>query len=201
MRLLVLLAFVTAQILAPSGLSRGVAQNQSPTLTETVEWLKAKADAVTAIERPSARITVLQDSPRSWELIYSGGCTLVWKNITPDPKSYPQMSVSFSLTDLNPEKVKHYERNADIMDAGSIDLYATAGKKIFRWQITTQNRTYDSGGIFSGPRMKLKTETTNPVANRLQLSIRNSDMTRRMAKAFQHAITLCGGKVDPKEPF
>jgi len=198
MRSLLSITLLTAQFIAASLLS---VQSQSPTLAETVEWLKEKADSVKSIDEPQQPVLVVGEGTAHWELIYSGGCTLTWKNVTSDSKSYPQMSVSFSLADLNPQKVTHTEMNRDIMDGGWLDLYATGGKNIFRWQITRQGRTYDPGNILSGPRTKTKITTTTPVDKHLRLAIRNSDLTRRIANAFQHAITLCGGKVDPKEPF
>lgn len=176
-----------------------VAHGQSPTLAETVDWLKGKADAVKSIDEPRQPMVLVGENAGHWELIYSGGCSLTLKNVP--LKTYPEISVSFSLADLNPQKVAHTEMNEDLMDGGWLDLYATGGKNIFRWQITRQDQTYDSGGVFSGPQMKTKMTTTTPVDKHLRLAIRNSDLTRRMASAFQHAIALCGGKPDPKEPF
>jgi hypothetical protein len=176
------------------------AQGSSASLRETLDWLQGKVDFVTAISEPNS-FNDFRDHPRHWELVQSGSCTLVWQSVASDPKSYPQISVSFSLADLNPQKVVFTDITGDVSTGARLDLYATGGRKIFQWQIIANESTLDRGGVFSSPHVKTKVVTTKPTTNELHLNINDVDIARRMAKAYQHAITVCGGKVDPREPF
>lgn len=124
---LLILSAVAAAVLTCA--SQSSAQNASPTLTETLDWLKQKADAIHSVERPG--IDVLNPTgPRNWEIIYSGRCNVLLKNVTSDAKSYPQMSISFSLSDLNPQSVTATMGEGVFGSQGSVNLYATAGRKI-----------------------------------------------------------------------
>jgi hypothetical protein len=167
------------------------AKAQSPSLAETVDWMKSKTDELGLIysearddENSMPRIT-------TWEAVGSSGCTLTLRNRNerqgPPPKRISSRdimanrmaaSVMFSFSDFNPQNVTE---NVDtgMLSTLNIRLNTTNKKKAVKWQISGKNYEYNS----------------------LIISFKDQAIAQRFTKAIKHAIELCGGKPDKREPF
>jgi hypothetical protein len=110
--------------------------------------------------------------------------------IPASPENFGATSVSFPFSDINPEnivviKAEHRNQGGILRRFGHADfdwwvkLYTTDKKKSVRWQNATRNEE----------------------SNGLGIAFRTEEMAQRFAKAVRHAVKLCGGKADKKEPF
>ena len=174
------------------------AQEQNPSLSETVNWLQGKTDYIYNVRDLTKMVLPKKREPSGWKLESSGRCALVLKNTTSNQKVDPQYSITFSLADFSPEKIEIIE---DTRGKGSwsINLYTKNKKRAVNWQVTSQYEGYDNGDIRKGPDTKTYTRTDS--SNNLSLVLDDKEMAQRIAKALDHAIKLCGGGKDQKEPF
>ena len=89
------------------------AQEQRPSLIDTVEWLKGKSGDVSKISagvpREAFKYADYMSKAEAWNLSNYNGCTLVWrskkKTVYQYGRNYDiEMTVTMSFADLNPDK-------------------------------------------------------------------------------------------------
>jgi hypothetical protein len=193
------------------------AQEQKPSLAETVNWLKEKSEYVSGISSDVTRETYkyagyMGDSD-TWELASSNGCSLVWKGKKKivyynDRYSEIEMTVTVSLADFNPEHVETGSggmRLAHSQTYQRIRLFTTDKKKLVKWQFFIKETISDNNSlkakITGNPSKKTEESTETFDANTFEIRVA-PQMGQRFLNAIQNAISKCGGKVDKfKEPF
>jgi hypothetical protein len=195
---------------------RVFAQRSNVTLSETVDWLQSKAHLITYVGANSLHETVEGNYNGKWEFVITKPCTIELRSegpqLAPQASSDKQKSknksrsdqgrprlksdsINFSgtitpplspsaitipLSSLNPQKVTTLSlREGFFPGGGSVQIVTTNGKEVIIW------RGAD------------KTISVNSIT----LGFKGDGMPARIAKALGHAISLCGGQVDKKEPF
>jgi hypothetical protein len=192
------------------------AQEQKPSLAETVEWLKGKSEYISGISSDVTRETFkyagYMRNADVWELASSHGCSLVWRSKKKPYYHYTrsseiEMSVTVSLADLNPDRIEMSSeglRFAHSQIFHRIRLFTTDRKKLVKWQFfikeTISDRNSLKAKITGNPSKKTKESTETFDANTFEIRV-GQQMGQRFLNAIQHAISQCGGKVDKKEPF
>lgn len=146
---------------------------QKPSLTETLDWIKGKLndEYPVALTLPSDGKVVVENL----ELVRFDGCQIIWRTGL-DGTVNTEWRVGLSA--LDPTKVK-------VREFGGI------------WRVYLY--TYNS-------RRRVRQNLIGKVGKVVPLGVRtdcffdfrSEEMAERVAKAFSHAIKLCGGR---KEPF
>lgn len=172
------------------------AQNDSPSLDETVQFLKDKAGLIYDIGGGR------KYDGRVWTLASPSKCTIVWKTEQSN-KGIPRKdvmrgkvrqaeilptSVTLSLSDINPQKIGYdrasiSEPNGNeirtLLEFYGVSLPVTDNRNLIKWR----------GG------------DGNLDSNLLLIKFKDRQMASRYGKALNHAVNLCGGRADKKEPF
>jgi hypothetical protein len=172
------------------------AQQPSPSLDETIQFLKDKAEFIYDLGQGNPY------SGRIWKLDSISKCTLVWTTEESN-KGIPRRdvirgkgkktetlptSVTLSLSDINPQKIGY--DSASIAGANGreirivsafygVYLSTTDSRKVIEWR-------GGDGDINSSS---------------IILKFKDRQMATRYGKALSHAVNLCGGRLDKKEPF
>jgi hypothetical protein len=191
------------------------AQQEKPSLAETVEWLKGKSEYVSGISsdvpRESYKYAGYMGDSDVWELASYNGCSLVWKGkkkiVYDNRYSEIEMTVTVSLADFNPDHIETGSGGIRLAHSQSfqrIRLFTTDRKKLVKWQFFIKETTSDYNGvkakITGNPSKKTKELTETFDANTFEIRV-TPQMGQRFLTAIQNAISQCGGKVDKKEPF
>ena len=192
------------------------AQEQKPSLAETVEWLKGKSEYVSGISSDVTRETYkyagYMGNADVWELASSHGCSLVWKskkkNVYYNNRFIEiEMTVTASFADFNPDRIEMESGGFRLSHSQiyqHIRLYTTDRKKLVKWQFFIKETISDNNSlkakITGNPSKKTKESTETFDANTFEIRV-TQQMGQRFLNAIQNAINQCGGKVDKKEPF
>jgi hypothetical protein len=201
------------------------AQTQNPSLIETIDWLRTKTEYIHSISSriPRGEDNVLfPDESTAWQINNPNGCTLAFSGRTDGSErkrpiirrpfmfrdtalqmdTYPQYSVTFSLADINPDNIELSVGDSSVRRSYPvIRLRTTDSRRVVNWIFVTKETAYDSGNILRGPRLQSRTKTRKLASDDLSITVSSQDMAQRMMRAFQHAISLCGGKRNSREPF
>ncbi|MDQ1611423.1 MAG: hypothetical protein QOG00_1354 [Pyrinomonadaceae bacterium] len=195
------------------------AQEGNVTLKETVDWLQSKAYLITSVGANSLRETIDVKGYSKWELVLTNPCTVELKSSRPqldettsqggsnkqksqdkskrdgdsrkvrshditrlgidiEPPNDPSV-ITIPLSSLNPKKTSIAVLNGDIFTGGSVAISTTDDKEVIIWR--GADKTFNAKSITIG--------------------FKQNGFTERVAKALGHAINLCGGRGDKKEPF
>lgn len=162
--------------------------------------------------RESYKYSGYMKQAQVWELADYNGCTLTWKskekNVYDGIRAYNlQITVTMSFADFNPAKIQT-ESIAGMLDPDQfygISLFTTDEKKLVRWQFFVKETTTDNNSlkamITGNPSKKTKESIETFDSSSFEITVDGEPMGQRFMKAIQNAVSLCGGKLDKKEPF
>lgn len=194
------------------------AQEQKPSLAVTVEWLKENSEYVSGISsdvpRQTYKYAEYMGNSDVWELASYNSCSLVWKGKKKiayynDRYSEIEMTVTVSLADFNPDRIKMddggiLQRLAHSQIFQSIKLFTTDRKKLVKWQFFIKETISDNNSlkakITGNPSKKTKESIESFDANTLEIRV-TPEKGQSFLNAIKNGISRCGGKVDKKEPF
>lgn len=154
-------------------------------LQETTDWLKDKVSKhAGAYLEHTNNDTITGKSRVLYEAINFDKCTLSMKRRQEVKGSAPlspddmEAEIMVNLNDLDPASVKVSPRD-----------------KFWRVELNT----YNEKQMIEMRAPAFKELVGDPLVkeNSMVIYFGNDEMAKRVARAFQHAITLCGGKVEP----
>jgi hypothetical protein len=151
-------------------------QVTGPSLTETLDWIKGQLEEYVYLEPEPSSELIMVFRPISF-----GQCTLSWKTELYAEDVYMIVSqYRVSLFDLNPSNVSVSQDSG----AWRVGLHTTSNKRLIRKSEAKSTR---------------RPKRLGPPYNVQECYIYAKDegIAHRLAKAFEHAITICGGKQDP----
>jgi len=193
-------AFVSLCLLLLLGSSLG--QSSDVSLKDTVDWLQTKAHLITYVSARSQRETVEATHRTNWDIHFKEPCMLEMSSNGPAPVAHSNKrptvssqdiripgtilppanpsSIFIPLSAINPQKVTMAIMKGPFNQGrGNVTLSATDEKDIIPW----------------------RGADTHVNVNSVTIGFDEDGLTERVAKALIHAVSLCGGKADKKEPF
>ena len=189
--------------------ARATAQENNATLKETVDWLQSKSYLITSVGASSLREALNGKYYAKWETALMNPCTIVLTSTSlqsqPDNKikEKPEKpgriigsndihpwgldvrapkdpsTITIPLSSLNPQKVGTTVLKGMLGSSGNVTIATTDNKEVIVWR--GADKTFN--------------------AKSLTIEFHENGMPERVSKALVHAINLCGGHVDKKEPF
>ena len=179
-------------------LSTGWGQSSNVSLQDTVDWLQTKSHLITYVGASTLRETVEAKRGSTWTVALKEPCILELsstgkqeesrsKTLKPRIVVNPEIqapenpsSIFIPLSSINPQRITTATMKGPIAGGhGNVQLVATDEKAMIPW------------------RGKDKTVHVKSVT----IGFDQEGMTQRVAKALTHAVNLCGGRTDKKEPF
>lgn len=185
-------------------LGSSFAQSNDVSLKETVDWLQSKSHFITYVGAKTQRETVEATYRTTWDIHFKEPCMLEMNSNgwTPPPATDlnkpPRVSskdilapgtvlppgnpssVFIPLSGINPQKVTTaVMRGPFNQGRGNVTLVATDGKETIPWRGADKHINVNS----------------------ITIGFDEDGLTERVAKALVHAVNLCGGNTDKKEPF
>jgi hypothetical protein len=179
----VTLAVFMLVLLCPS--VRTQEQESTATLKDTTDWIHGTmGSSGTVIVSSSPHETYQTDN------VDFSGCTLKYDtfNFNRDTESDQTVSYQLSLTDLDVLGIKigPVKHNPDPKASnGWVIMTLTTARN--EKKIKTSMRTFSNNNA-------KKDEFVN---NEAFFTVNSEETAKRLKRAFEHAIKLCGGKVDP----
>lgn len=178
-------------------------EESAVSLQETLEWLKGKIAANGSysyrgqqgvIRDAQGRLynTEIKNLFKSTEFVSFSGCTVVFKTRLCNKDAQPSNGSGTScalkigllytvpLNSLDPSSIGIEKQTFDI-DTWWITLHTTNDKPEIKMQLVDEN---------PGPQ-KIYGE------NKFIITLNNEEVAKRMVRALQHAVKMCGGKAEP----
>jgi hypothetical protein len=154
-------------------------QESSASLKETMDWITSTLQANGYInDKKKVETSVLIS-------VSSSGCTLKYDQNIVNNQLAKSYKYEFSLSDLDPVGIEIQENSTDSPEWASVTLHTSKNaSKVNVVRIDDMDHKND------------KSFTATIAILRISL-IRDKTMAKRLKRAFEHAIKLCGGKVDP----
>jgi hypothetical protein len=178
-------------------------------MKETVDWLQSKAHLITYVGANSLKEVIHGQRNSKWEVALTNPCTLELRSTSQlggsrsqaggnknkshdkskrdgvtrwafevDPPQDPTV-VTIPLSSLNPQKTGMTVFHGDIFTGGNVFVGTTDDKETIIWR--GADKTFNAKSIIIG--------------------FDQEGLPERVKKALSHAISLCGGEVNKKEPF
>lgn len=159
------------------------AQNGSPTLEETLGWLRGKLSE-------SYRAGVFLNPYAADERVFNfqpvkfDGCTLVWRDdfavSQRKRKEVTTTQTEIQLSEFSPGSVTVSKEDCYASPCWRLDLETRNSKRVVK------------EGDVKGSSVDYTIKESS-----VSFFFREEDLARRAGKAFSHAIELCGGKAEP----
>lgn len=168
--LVLVFLFLTTQEAAQNSSS----QEKSPTLKETLDWLKEKLTAYASFTETLAN----RDTVQKVDLVSFDGCTLNYRYVhrAASIGLELQQIITFSLGDIDPSKLKLDGKDGHF----TLTLYTVDSKPKIKVELKSS---------FARP-LKEQSKWTDSA----RFPFDNLDMADRVSKAFLRAIDLCKGE-------
>jgi hypothetical protein len=184
-------------------------------MKETIDWLQSKAYLITYVGASSLQKTIEGKHNGKWEVVLASPCTIEFRNSSSQPEGSTSQAgshkqkpedeskrdggphgvrtrqsfyvsppenpsvITIPLSSLNPKKTGTTVFNGNVFTGGNVFVATTDDKEAIVWR--GADKTFNAKSIIIG--------------------FEQDGLPERVSKALNHAINMCGGRVDKKEPF